>query len=60
MNTPQDSKYEYGILLINGRYVAETPVEEGKSYVMYFARTGVYSLRLQDSEERDPLALKGW
>lgn len=60
VNTPQNSKYEYGILLVNGRYVAETPVEEGKSYAMYFAKTGVYSLRLQDSEKRDPLALKGW
>lgn len=55
MNTPQDSKYEYGILLVNGRYVAEK-VEEGKSYVMYFA----HRLHLVDAEGRDPLKQKGW
>lgn len=63
MNTPQNSKYEYGILLVNGRYVAETPVE-GKSYVMFFEETGLTTagclLRLVDAEGHDPLARKGW
>lgn len=63
MNTSQNSKYEYGILLANGRYVAETPVE-GKAYVMYFAETGLTTagntLRLEDAEGHDPLARKGW
>lgn len=63
MNTPQDSEYEYGILLVNGRYVAEK-VEEGKSYVMYFAKTGLttagYLLLLKDADGYDPLVRMGW
>lgn len=63
MITPQNSKYEYGILLVNGRYVAERPVE-GKSYVMFFEETGLTTagclLRLVDAEGHDPLARKGW
>lgn len=63
MNTPQNSKYKYGILLVNGRYVAETPVE-GKSYVMFFEESGFTTagcdLRLVDAEGHDPLARKGW
>lgn len=63
MITPHTSKYKYGILLVNGRYVAETPVE-GKSYVMYFAKTGLTTagclLHLIDAEGHDPLVRKGW
>lgn len=63
MSTTQNSKFEYGILQVNGRYVAEK-VEEGKSYVMYFAKTGLttagYSMLLKDTDGYDPLVRKGW
>lgn len=59
MNTPQNSTYKYGIRLVNDRYVAEK-MEEGKSYVTFLSKTGVFGLRLKDAEDRDPLVLKGW